>query len=446
MVAFKNTAPIVWLFVAIAVFISGMMLLFDIKLAYKIIQIGIMGLFFVVGFMYFVSIFLKTTENRLKHLGIGFLCVLGGIALYLAPQFFKVTFNLVAGILGMLIGVLVLLNALKLRNDGAPWIYTLLTAGVYIVLGIVMVFFANQGRLFSVLLGIYLILFSFNIFGDALVSLMGNNDGAQKVKKHVRVSLPVVIAAFLPIRLLKKVNKLVEEEPDTLLMLSDQKKEKTTDLEIFIHTREGLIPGMGHVDISMGDTVYSYGNYDDATWKMGGFFADGVMVEMDKEAHIKQALDVEKKILMAYGLFLTPEHKQGAQDKLNEMVQDLLPWEPLAEQAEKGKIEGKPEDFNDTSSQLYKDAGARFYKFRFGNPFKTYYALGTNCVKLVDTVVGKTGIDLLRINGIITPGTYLDYLDRLYERGDSIVVSRTLYRNSAENSAIESSSAKPQQS
>ncbi|MGV8905280.1 MAG: HdeD family acid-resistance protein [Acetobacterium sp.] len=429
MVTFKNTAPVVWLLVAIAVFVSGIILLFDVKLAWAIIEIVISGLVFVVGIMYLISVLLKTSENRLKHLGIGLLCVFGGIALFATPQIIKGTFNMVAGALGMLIGFLVLLNGLKLRRDGASWVGTCFTALFYIALGFDMLVFANQGRLFGLIFGIYLIFFSFNIFGDALVNLMGSNTGAQKVKKHVRVSLPVVFAAFLPMRLLKKVNKLVEEEPEGLLILSDKNKKKAPDLEIYIHTREGLIPGMGHVDICMGNLVYSYGNYDDATWKMGGFFADGVMVEMDRASHIKQALEVEKKILMVYGLALTPEHKQGAQDKLNEIIRELLPWEPLAMQAESGKIDGKPEEYNDTSSQLYKDTGARFYKFRFGNPFRTYYAMGTNCVKLVDTVVGKTGIDLLRINGIITPGAYLDYLDRLYERGDSIVVTRTLYQD-----------------
>ena len=429
MVTFKNTAPVVWLLVAIAVFVSGIILLFDVKLAWEIIETSIAGLVFVVGIMYLISVFLKTSENRLKHLCIGILCVLGGIALLATPQIIKGTFNMVAGALGILIGFLVLLNGLKLRNDGASWAGTLFTGLIYITLGINMLFFANQGRLFGLIFGIYLILFSLNIFGDALVNLMGSNTGAQKIKKHVRVSLPVVFAAFLPKRLLKKVNKLVEEEPDAFLLLSDQTKEKSIDLEIYIHTREGLIPGMGHVDICKGDSVYSYGNYDDATWKMGGFFADGVMVEMDRASHIKQALEVEKKILMVYGLTLTPEHNQSVQDKLNQIIEQLVPWEPLAQQAENEEIDGKPEEYNDTSSQLYKDTGARFYKFRFGNPFKTYYAMGTNCVKLVDTVVGKTGIDLLRINGVITPGAYLDYLDRLYERGDSIVVTRTLYQD-----------------
>ncbi|KNZ42383.1 HdeD family acid-resistance protein [Acetobacterium bakii] len=433
MVAFKNTAPVVWILIAIAVFISGVIVLFDIGLALEIIVTVVSVLIFMVGIMYLASIFLKKGESKFRELGIGLLCIFGGIFTYAYPQFLKGTFSLAVGMLGIAIGFFVLLNSLKLRKDGASWIGTLIKALVYIFLGIDMVFFGTNAEIFAIIFGVYLIFFSFNIFGDAMVSLMKHNDGAQKMKKHVRVSLPVIFAAFLPIRLLKKVNKLVEEEPQELLLLSEKNQQKTPDLVIYIHTREGLIPGMGHVDISMDGLVYSYGNYDDATWKMGGFFADGVMVEMGKEAHIKQALDVEKKILMAYGLALTPEHKKGAQDKLDEIVNDLMPWEPLAQQSEKGEIEGKPEDYNDVSSQLYKDTGARFYKFRFGNPFKTYYAMGTNCVKLVDTIVGKTGIDLLKINGIITPGAYLDYLDRLYERGDSIVVTRTLYQDIEKN-------------
>jgi len=433
MVAFKNTAPVVWILVAIAVLVSGIILLFDVKLAWEIIVAIVSGSIFVVGIMYLLSIFLKKGESKFKELGIGLLCLFGGVAIYVFPQFIKGTFAFAVGALGIIMGFFVLLSSLKLKKDGASWVGTLLIALIYIGLGIDMAFFATQGRLFGIIFGFYLILFSLNIFSDALASLMKNNDGAQKMKKHIRVSLPVVIAAFLPIRLLNKVNKLVAEEPDALLLLSDKNKEQEIDMEIFIHTKAGLLPGIGHVDVSMGEVVYSYGNYDTATWKMGGFFADGVMVEMGKASHIKQSLDVEKKILMGYGLSLPQDQKKGARDKLNEIILDLVPWEPLAEQAEKGQIDGKPEDYDDVSSQLYNDAGARFYKFKFGDPFKTYYAMGTNCVKLVDTIVGKTGIDLMKINGIITPGAYLDYLDRLYERGDSIVVSRTLYQDIEKN-------------
>jgi len=424
----KNSAPVIWIAISIALFISGILLMFNLKFAWLAIEIVVASLISAVGAMYLVSTLLKTTEHKLKHLLIGLLSLFGGIALFAVPQIVKGTFSLTAGLLGIMIGIFVLLNSIKLKIDGAAWFSTLITSLTYIVLGVEMAFFARQGRLFGLLLGIYLILFSFNIFIDALTSLMKSNEGVQKVKKRVRISMPVVIAAFLPIRLLKEINKLVEEEPDSPLLLNNKSKKQTEDLVIFIHTREGLVTGMGHVDISIDGTVYSYGNYDDSTWKFGGFFADGVLVEMNNKAHIKQALNVEKKILIAYGLSLTSEHKKAVKNKLVKLQKDTMPWEPIAEQCEKGEIEGKLKDYNDVSSQLYKDTGARFYKFKHGNPFKTYYAMGTNCVKLADTLIGNSGIDLLRANGIITPGTYLDYLDRLYERGDSIVISRTLYK------------------
>ncbi|TYC87902.1 MFS transporter [Acetobacterium wieringae] len=435
MSAFKNTAPVVWLLISIAVFIGGMIMLLDVKLAWDIIITGISIMLVVVGVMYLSAIFLKKDESKLKELGIGLLCLCGGIFTYANPQFLKVPFSFAIGMLGIIIGCFVLISSLKLKSDGASWGWTMLVALVYIGLGIDMAFFATTGRIFGIIFGVYLIFFAFNIFGDALVSLMKHNSGAQKAKKHIRVTLPLVFAAFLPMRMLKKVNQLVEEEPDALLLLEDHSIERTTDMEIFIHTREGLIPGMGHVDASIGECVYSYGNYDDSTWKLGGFLADGVLVEMPKEEHVKQALKVEKKILMGYGLSLTPEQKSGVQEQLEKLLSQTMPWEPKAEQADKGEIAGEPRDFSDVSSQLYNDAKASFYKFKQGNEFKTYYALGTNCVKLVDTIVGKTGIDLIKVNGIITPGAYLDYLDRLYDRGDSIVVSRTLYQDIENNMA-----------
>lgn len=426
--SFKNTAPIVWIISSIGLFVSGLLLMLNINFAWLAIELIVSGLVFITGVMYSISLLLKTTEHKLRNLAIGLVCTLGGVALFAVPQIVKGTFSLVAGILGIIIGLFVLINSIKLKRDGASWISTFVNSLIYISLGVQMTFFARQSRLFGLIFGIYIILFASNIFVDALVSLMKSNDGAQKVKKRIRISMPVIIAAFLPIRLLKQINKLVEEEPGSLLLLPNKTKKQTEDLIIFIHTREGLITGMGHVDISIDNVVYSYGNYDDSTWKFGGFFADGVLVEMNNKSHIKQALGVEKKILMAYGLSLTPDHKNAVKNKLKELQSDMIPWGSLAQRCEKGEIKGKPSDYNDTSSQLYNNSKARFFKFKHGNPFKTYYAMGTNCVKLADTLVGKSGIDLLKVNGIITPGTYLDYLDRLYERNDSIVISRTLYK------------------
>ncbi|MGL4606786.1 MAG: HdeD family acid-resistance protein [Eubacteriaceae bacterium] len=424
---FKNTTPVIWILVAIGVFVSGITLLVNRSLAWGLIETVVAGLVFLVGVMYLISIFIKSKESKLRNLGIGVFCMIGGIALFAFPKIIQGTFSLVIGILGILIGVLIFFNAIKLRGDGASWMGTLFTAIIYIILGISMAFTNEKGGVFALVFGFYLIFFSLNIFGDAFKTLMHANEHAQKAKRHIRIALPAVIAAFLPIKMLNQFNEIVKEDPNEALLFSKDNSNKKPDLEVYIHTSEGLIPGIGHVDISFEDVVYSYGNYDDSTWKLGGFFADGVLVEMDPEKHIKEALVVEKKILMVYGLVISEEQKKGVEDKLNELKESMVPWESKAEQCEKGEIPGKPEDFKDVSSSVYNDTKARFFKFKKGSPFKTYYVVGTNCVKLADTIVGKSGIDLLRVNGIITPGTYLYYLDSLYERGDSIVVSRKLY-------------------
>lgn len=55
--------------------------------------------------------------------------------------------------------------------------------------------------------------------------------------------------------------------------------------------------------------------------------------------------------------------------------------------------------------------GASAYKFSSGK-FKTYFVMTTNCVQLVDDVVGATGLDILDNHGFLTPGAYHVYLDK----------------------------------
>ena len=60
-------------------------------------------------------------------------------------------------------------------------------------------------------------------------------------------------------------------------------------------------------------------------------------------------------------------------------------------------------------------------------PFKTYFALNTNCVLLADTIVGQAGIDLVKIQGLISPGAYFEYFNREFSRKNSFVISRIIY-------------------
>jgi hypothetical protein len=107
--------------------------------------------------------------------------------------------------------------------------------------------------------------------------------------------------------------------------------------------------------------------------------------------------------------------------RLDLIKKDVYEWRPLSQIYDN-------KGYNDYASRLYNATKAKFYKFRKGK-FKTYFVLNTNCVQLADELLGTSGIDLLSINGLITPGTYYDYFNREFRRKNSIVVSKEIYLN-----------------
>ena len=114
----KNVAPVIWIIIAVLVLCAGLILIFNTTLAWSIIEWSVAALILAVGLIYLFSVFIKTTEQKLKALGIGALCVLGSAALFAMPRLIGGTFGLVSAVLAIIIGLLVLLNAFKLRRDG----------------------------------------------------------------------------------------------------------------------------------------------------------------------------------------------------------------------------------------------------------------------------------------------------------------------------------------
>ena len=53
--------------------------------------------------------------------------------------------------------------------------------------------------------------------------------------------------------------------------------------------------------------------------------------------------------------------------------------------------------------------------------------VNTNCVKFADTVIGPSGIDILTMTGMITPGTYYDYFENQFRREKSNVITKKFY-------------------
>ena len=166
--------------------------------------------------------------------------------------------------------------------------------------------------------------------------------------------------------------------------------------------------------------VYSYGCYDDNSKRLFESLGDGVFFTIeDKNKYLKFCTSYSSKTIFAYGITLSSIQKNKIKQELQKIQNDTYPWKCRQEL-------NKESICNDYASTLFRYTDAKFYKFSNGK-WKKYFLFSTNCVKLVDKVLGATGRDVLKINGIITPGAYYDYLNNEFKRQNSGVIKKKIY-------------------
>ncbi|MGT2742340.1 hypothetical protein [Streptococcus plurextorum] len=246
-----------------------------------------------------------------------------------------------------------------------------------------------------------------------------------KLKRRVRVTLPIFLTALVPATTLAKVNKFLQEnaEESAEEAYNQVKSGKTAELELFIHTAEtSLFSAIGHVDLCYNGRVISFGNYDPTSERFFGMIGDGVLYTCDRDKYISLCKRVSQKTLFGYGIDLTEDMEKAVQTRLAEIEDLLIPWEPSDEKVTAA-------DGSSDYSYAYRikhETDGKLYKFT-KSKFKSYFVLSTNCVLLADSIVGQAGTDILSPKGFIAPGTYQAYLDEEYEKPNSLVVSKSLY-------------------
>ena len=335
-------------------------------------------------------------------------------------------------ILALVIGVYQIFHAsinlvtyvLYRKNKIRPRFRLLLDGLVLVFLGGTSLLSSTGNSVFQLfVLGAYFFLYGLSNIRDGF--LFEEEIGKNHLKRRVRMSLPIVLAALIPARTLAKINKFMQENADERedIHLGMVKSGKTAELEIFIHTAEtSLFSAIGHVDICYQGRVISYGNYDPSSETLFGMVGDGVLYFCDRDKYIDLCKRESQKTLFGYGIDLTPEMEKAVQKKLAELKQLTIPWEPSADKIMTG--DGK-EDYT-YAYKIRHETDGELYKF-IKSKFKSYFVLSTNCVLLADTIVGQAGTDILSPKGFIAPGTYQAYLNREFEKPNSIVVSKHVY-------------------
>lgn len=378
----------------------------------------------------FVSYFIDRKKEKKIHFTRSFLNLLFCLVISL----FK---DIPISILPIVFGLYLLLNAaIKLvsyyilvtsKSNGS---LTELFFGILYIVISIPILFSPIKNLNTVLLiiGIYIILLGINYIMDFIFLIIPKHL-KNKIRRNFRISLPAIIEAIIPYTVLREINYLLDKESyDEPFVFEKKSEDILPDLEILVHTSNRGFNRMGHVDLSYGGKIISYGNYDDASIRFFTTIGDGVIFTADKEKYIPFCIEHSKKTLFVFGIKLTKSQKENVEKAIAKIFDSVYEWYPPYVEACQHKKKVNKKEYADYASRLYQVTQAKFYKFK-ASRFKNYFVAGTNCCLLADHIIGKSGIDLLKMNGVITPGAYYEYLNREFQKKNSMVISRKIYNS-----------------
>lgn len=347
----------------------------------------------------------------------GLLMLLCAGALFFLPKTLAGSVSLIYGLWTAVNALFKLIYAVQLRRDGQRGVVPNAAEGAVLLVFAALLFMQPLiGALsLAVLLGIHCVIYGLFSLGDGVRELLSLDVKGRRIRQRIRISPPILLTALIPQWLLRMLSDPDEaEETARWTRRVTGNENATRDMEVFFHLSRDTAMGMGHVDIALDNTVYAYGCYDASSNRLFGLISDGVLVTAEREKYIAYCLRHEKKKLISFGITLTEEQRGRVRKAVEDFLQGSEPWQPPAE---------------DPQALFARETDAAFHKLRKG-PFQTYNALKTNCVALADILCGASGLDLMNLQGIITPGTYYAFLDRQFRRPNSIVISRTVYRDS----------------
>ena len=392
-------------------------------------------IFIINGIFQIISLVSNRNKEMTKRITLG--NAVFNIALGFCVMYFR---NISFSILAILFSMYTILNGIikaiiyyiYLKDKVKGRIAVLIECIIYFIFGVTLLFspLLHLNTILTII-GVYCLLFGFNFIKDFIREIIPEKT-KNKLKRKVRITLPVFLLTLIPHKVLTKINEYLESSDETIYDFVIDKKNNSkeqSDMEIFIHVTSEGIGVVGHVDLCYDGQVISYGNYDNESFKLFGLAGKGVLFVAEREKYIDFCTNYSKKTIFGYGLKLNEEQKINIKNKLDEIKGNLVKWEPtIVKDIRENKIKPKYKDY---ASLLYKSTNAEFFTFKSGK-FKTYFGLNTNCVLLADSVIGRSGIDILGIGGIITPGTYYNYFQKEFRRRNSMVVSRNIYLLSTE--------------
>ena len=291
------------------------------------------------------------------------------------------------------------------------------------ILSITIIFSEKNTRYVGLLLGIYFICIGIINITDFITEIIPKKTST-KIKRAIRIPLPILATLFIPRFLLKTINNVLQTE-QSIDDFSYTKNNQIPDLFVIVHLANKGTATFGHVEIAFDDKIYSFGNYNRHSRMLFDSIGDGIIAVADKKAYMEYEITVQDRYLIEFGIKLTQTQKNKLIRVINNLItKDVEPYYPDLQLYEMGLIEAG--NYHDISSDLYKLANAKFYRITKG-PHKKFFVFKTNCVMLAEHILGSLGKNVIAINGIIAPGTYYEYLNTEFKKKTTNVITRKIY-------------------
>ena len=312
-------------------------------------------------------------------------------------------------------GVVKFITYLNYKRDKVDRRFPVLCGAIFLIIYGLALFLGRyvDVNVMMIFIGVYGLFLGINYVIDGVFTVVPQQH-KDSLKRRIRIPVPIFISAIIPKVMMDYINERLAVEP----------KEKFLDdrdhanVEIFIHVSPDGFGTIGHCDICIDNNVISYGNYDYDSIRLCESIGDGVIFVAPRESYIPFCIEVDKKTIFSYGVRLTAKQLESVKAEIRKIFENTYQWYP---HSYKNK-----DDCNDYASKLYLRTKTKFYKFKKGR-FKTYFVLGSNCVKLAETIMGKAGMDIIDLNGIISPGTYQNYLEKEYQRINGTIITKNIY-------------------
>ncbi len=408
-------SPFIQLFSSIASLIVGLLFIVNYDFVWRFIH----SISLILAFLFALSNLVKIDVNK-KRLSISvslqFLLALAGfVFINVKPALYVSLFPFFMGLYILFLAITRFIKFIVYLTDGLKYRYIVLLEAIITLifaLGLIVSPLDNINYL-SYYVGVYFIFYGISDLIKALNKLIFAKDA------QYSMPVPIFIAALLPKTTLLNIDKITTVE--TI--------DKKSDLEVFIYLRSKGFGQFGHMDFSFQGKTYSYGSFDPHTQKLSGGYGDGVLIVCDRDQFIIHGNVFKEATIIKFGLTLNDKQKQLIKNRINTLMQRTITHYSDAKIDEINNV-NQDKIYNTYLSNLYVNTKADSYKFKSGK-FKTYFVMTTNCVNVVDYILQMKNLDLINIKGILTPGTYLEFLNNEYLANSKIVTSRYVYQSDA---------------